>query len=325
MIYTLTLHPCIDFRLEMNDNPAPGRLVRTETVHTRKAGGKGINVSRALAALDLASVCLTVSGGDEKESFEKLLKGEDFETVFFKSENVRTNFEFVMPQGNAEINETVTVPKDTVKDILAYLETHLKENDLFIFSGSLPLGLTSEDAFSIITKAKQAGAVVFADTSSDALVASVQAGADYIKPNEAELVELIHKLMPVYPMNRGILDSLDSSEKLLLLMDGAEELTHCFGVSVICTLGENGSFFVNEEASVYTPAFEVEKTYCIKGAGDTYLAAFIYALAKERQPMIECLRMAASAASAYISTGTIESKDQLFLRYFRELQEPQDS
>ena len=61
MIYTLTLNPALDYDVYL-DNFSEGDLNLSKEINIR-AGGKGINVSKVLANLDLSSKALGFTGG----------------------------------------------------------------------------------------------------------------------------------------------------------------------------------------------------------------------------------------------------------------------
>ena len=62
MFYTLTLNPALDHTLSI-DGMQEGRTNRAKGERLT-AGGKGLNVSRVLAALGIPTVALTVTAGE---------------------------------------------------------------------------------------------------------------------------------------------------------------------------------------------------------------------------------------------------------------------
>ena len=79
MIYTLTPNPSLDLSLEVNGlkGGSIGKIISSR----RDAGGKGINVSRALAVLDKRSIALAFSGGTVVEQITGARPKSSFEEM----------------------------------------------------------------------------------------------------------------------------------------------------------------------------------------------------------------------------------------------------
>lgn len=71
MIYTVTLNPALDKTAVIPDFAAD-RVNRIASLRL-DAGGKGINVSKVLAALDEKSVAFALAGGDTGRLLRRLL------------------------------------------------------------------------------------------------------------------------------------------------------------------------------------------------------------------------------------------------------------
>ncbi|MBS3821089.1 MAG: 1-phosphofructokinase, partial [Phycisphaerae bacterium] len=72
-IVTITLNPAIDRAIRVQ-NLRPGGHVTGRTV-SRVAGGKGVNVSRVLAAMGLGSTAMGLLGRDNASAFTDVFAG----------------------------------------------------------------------------------------------------------------------------------------------------------------------------------------------------------------------------------------------------------
>ncbi len=294
MIFTtITLNPCLD-RREYLESLSLGETNRPYKT-AESAGGKGINVSKALIdlikrhkAYGKARVhTVTFAGGRSGENFRELLyrtfsSGDEFGgvTVLDSNFNTRVCTKLVTPYGVTEINEQGKIGENEIKaliDLVADLVAGGGEGIVFL-SGSMPTVVCEEsftqtendaDSFPhllknpvenfLITLLESCGIRVIADTSKKSLVESLKASPTLIKPNADELSELYGKPF--------------SSEDELV--DFCRELYVDNGCEVLCTMGERGAVFVGRDGVFKQRShrvFPCDPT----GAGDTFLAAFAF-------------------------------------------------
>ena len=300
MIFTtITLNPCLDRReyLHSLEVGATNRPYQTRV----SAGGKGINVSKALVdlikrhqAYAKASVnTVTFAGGKTGEEFCELLK-DAFPygggvTLLKSGYDTRVCTKLITPYSHTEINGEGKISENEIKaliELVADLVANGGEQIVFL-SGSMPT-IVCEDGFtqendgcgsfphllknpvenSLITLLESCGIRVIVDTSKKSLVESLKASPSLIKPNESELSELFGRAFS------------DENE----LVDFCRELYVDNGCEVLCTLGEKGALYVGKEGVFKQDShrvFPCDPT----GAGDTFLAAFAFArYVKELSP-----------------------------------------
>lgn len=98
MIVTLTPNPSLDRTLEVPDL-RPGSVIRA-TGTRLDPGGKGVNISRALAANGHRTMAVLPCGGTEGEQLAGLLASEGVEVVTVPiADSVRVNISVVEPDG----------------------------------------------------------------------------------------------------------------------------------------------------------------------------------------------------------------------------------
>ncbi len=193
-IITLNPHPAID-RLIEAPGLVPGAHIRGRVLG-RQPAGKGLNVSRALAALGRASRAMGFVGDRDAAWFAESIRstGGRIDCLFTPVAGpTRENLTLVEPasRGNRETHIRLTglsvCPADITR-LRRALAGGLRPDDILIIAGSRPPGMTPADVVHLITTAHRAGARVALDIDPQALAAVLHAGRPVwlIKPNEEE-------------------------------------------------------------------------------------------------------------------------------------------
>lgn len=280
MIYTVTLNPALDRtiyvdRLSLTE---PNRIQREE----RYAGGKGIDVSRALAALGVESVALGLVGGFDGKEFEGRLLNEGIACDFTRiSGETRTNIvveDLSTDQETPLLARGPEVQPFELVDFVAKLE-RLADVQFLVVSGSLPPGATPEVYRRIIQIGNDKGARTLLDTSGEALRHGLHARPALIKPNRNELSGLAGSELKTHG------DILDFARRL------TERVP-----TVLVSLGPEGIMLVTARQSWHAvpPRVEVKSTV---GAGDSAVAGLVAGLSRNRPPA-ESVRLAVAAGTA---------------------------
>jgi len=123
MIYTVTLNPALDKTVEIPSFTTDG-VNRITSIRT-DPGGKGINVSKVVAALGSTSRALGILGGSTGQMISEALSGLNMTCDFLPVEgNTRINLKVVDPiaHTSTEINEPgVPVDPATLQSLLDHL------------------------------------------------------------------------------------------------------------------------------------------------------------------------------------------------------------
>ncbi len=186
-VVVLTPNPAVDVTYEVAEQRI-GETVRVTRV-TRRPGGKGLNVVAVLRRLGVPAVALQPLGGDGGRWIEASLLEAGADAVVVRVPGgTRTTVAVVdgrtHPTLYAEPGEALT---DAAWTELADAVSRLCEPGGFlVVSGSFPPGSTPERVGALVRAGRASGARVVADTSGAALLAAADAGADIVKPNEAE-------------------------------------------------------------------------------------------------------------------------------------------
>ncbi|WP_020657405.1 1-phosphofructokinase [Amycolatopsis benzoatilytica] len=261
MIVTVTPNPSLDRTAQL------GVLRRGEVLRASRVrldpGGKGVNVSRALAAAGSPTVALLPAGGPVGERLADLLAPEGVPVVAVPiAGTTRSNITLVEADGTTtKINE----PGPEISPAeLAVLEQRTVElagrAEWLVCCGSLPAGVPDDFYARLGKLAHDAGAKVAVDSSGAPLAAALAAGPDLIKPNLDELAELAGRALPLLG------DVVEVCEDLVADGVGA----------VLVSLGARGAVLVGrtETRHALGPLVAVRSTV---GAGDAALAGFLHA------------------------------------------------
>jgi len=298
MILTVTLNAAIDrtvavpnFRLAHRH-----RAVESRTV----AGGKGINVARALRLLGRPVIAAGFAGGPTGNRMLEQLRGEAILTDFtWIAGETRINLSVVDPTSGeqTEINERgpAVSPEEVERFVerLRYLAAGAK---ICVLAGTLPPGAGAELYARLVEDLRECGVRSILDSEGEAMLAGLRAGASVVTPNEREAEELV---------GQEFADGDDFAHGLSELVRlGAGEAAITRPDGCVAVVGEGAERRVIE---VRTKPLEPVSTV---GSGDAFLAGYVAALYDDREPA-ECLAygVACGAESTqHFGAGTVDRR-----------------
>jgi 1-phosphofructokinase len=279
MILTVTPNPSLDRTYEV---PSLGRGgVLRATADRVDPGGKGVNVSRAVAAAGAPTLAVLPLGGAAGAIVAELLgaQGVDVTAVSIAGQT-RSNIAVVEADGTVtKINAPgpELSPEESAL-LLETVRTSAGRADWIACCGSLPRGLRPEWYADLVARAHRAGARVALDTSGAALLAALPARPDVIKPNASELAAAVGR--PLATLGD--------------VLKAAEELRERGAGAVLASLGADGQLLADAGGSWYgtAPAAAVRSDV---GAGDAALAGFLIAGGSGRAALASALAHGAAA------------------------------
>lgn len=283
-IITLTLNPAIDVHLRADVLTPSG--YNTARFLRRDSGGKGINVSRALGAWGVDSLCYAVIGEDNAEEFAAPVAREGINIVYSTVKGrVRENINIQHPE-----SETVIAMQGPSLDKLAVeraerdLSAHVNRDTVLCFSGSLSEGTDKDAVLSLLYRMKSLGARLVIDTRSLSIEEIISLRPYLIKPNEAEAFALTG--MSADGMERA-------AEIAIALRDMGCE-------NVLLTLGEGGAALASADGVFVADAPDITPVSTV-GAGDSTIAGFL----SSRTSGADALALSvAFGSAACLSEGT---------------------
>lgn len=254
MITTLTLSPAFDVHVQMDEF-----LLEHENLAqsvSRDVGGKGINVARALLENGVEPKSVVLVGEENAADFLRGLKEVGLTcSVIECPGRIRENIT-IHPAKGAETRLSFK-GFSCESSVLSLVEEHIGDSDIVTFTGSLPGGISAEEAEAFLLRLKAAGKRVVIDSKSASLDMLRRIKPWLIKPNEEEIAAYFGEKM--------------EEESLI---EKALEL-HRDGIANVCiSLGGDGAILASEGQvyRAYVPQISVQSTI---GAGDSAIAGFI--------------------------------------------------
>lgn len=253
-------------------------------------GGKGINISRALASNGVYNRAYTFVGDENGEGFGKAFEREEFELVSFAVKGrVRENIT-CHTEGAPETRISFSgfsVTEEDVYRMYEYAKSDVYRETMVAIAGSLPNGFTTEYAKIIVREFKKRGGRVVIDSRAFSLEDLREMKPWLIKPNQEEISNYLGR-------------EIKSFEEVA---DAAREL-HEDGIeNVMISLGSDGAMLVCKEGTFIATPPKIEAISTI-GAGDSAIAGFLDGAKIEKSP-IDCLKNAvAFGTAACLTSGT---------------------
>jgi 1-phosphofructokinase family hexose kinase len=289
VIVTVTLNAAFDRSLTVPGFQL-GHRHRSSDVLTL-AGGKGINVARALKLLDVPVVATGLAGGLTGTRIVEELTAEAILNDFVRiADESRTSTAVLDPMAGTytEINEWG--PKATeaelgvLLDKLHYLS---RGSDVVVLAGSLPRGVSDGFYADVIRDLTRRGVRVVLDSEGEPLRLGVEAEPWLVSPNQREAEQLVGQ-------------ELEDDDDFLMALDRIAEM----GARNVQITHETGCFaLVREERQTrryraLSPQLEPVSTL---GAGDVLLARWLAAVVED-VAADDALRLAVGAGAASVLT-----------------------
>jgi tagatose 6-phosphate kinase len=158
---------------------------------TRRAGGKAVNVACVLHAVGVDSHVLAPVGGPAGAEFAELLQATGVPADLVRDPApTRTTVTIVDATGEASVLLEPAATRDWPA-LLTRAEALLPAAEVVVVSGSMPEGAPPDALAAVLALARAAGRPVVVDTSGPALLQALAAGATLVKPNAAELAQVV--------------------------------------------------------------------------------------------------------------------------------------
>jgi 1-phosphofructokinase/tagatose 6-phosphate kinase len=287
MIITVTLNAALDRSLTVPILQL-GQRHRASDVLTL-AGGKGINVARALKRLDHPVVATGLAGGRTGTRIVEQLTEESILNDFVRiRQESRTSTLVVDPTSGmqTEINEWGPKVSDTELEMLLEKVRYLSRSaEAVVFAGSLPRGVADDFYADAVRELSRRGTRVALDAEGEPLRRGLEAEPWLVSPNQHEAEQLVGQ-------------ELFDDEDFLMALDTIAEM----GARNVHITLENGCFaLVREERQVrrYRAVTPLLEPVSVVGAGDALLAQWLSAVLDDASAE-DALRLAAAAGAASV-------------------------
>ena len=239
-------------------------------------------MSAALTSASVENLALVMLGDEGGEEFTSgLVKRKIVFDYASASGRIRENLTHISQVGETRLSfGGLTANADALSLMEGKIFSYLSEGDAFVFSGSLPDGVSKDWAISLVKRVGERGIFTVLDSRNFTEEDIIKAKPSMIKPNLLELGKL----------SGGEITSLAAVDKYLMhLLDK--------GVSrVLLSLGGDGARLASGDKIYSCNAPKIAPVSTV-GAGDSAIGGFLYGLSKGLTDG-ECLRYAVSFGSA---------------------------
>lgn len=311
MILTVTLNAAID-RTVAVPNFRLGRRHRAIEA-TTVAGGKGVNVARALKLLDRPVIATGLAGGATGSRIVELLSSESILHDFTRIERgSRTNLAVIDPTSGeqTEINERGPEVSDReLTDFIDRLFYLAQGATICVLAGSVPPGIGTEIYATLVHGLRERGVLTVLDSDGEPMRAGLHAGPAVVAPNvlEAEgavgheftdMSDLVTGLNGLIEMGAG--EAIITRENGCVAIVGADDGARLRGRPVEAPRGVR-----------YEVEIEALEAVASVGSGDAFLAGYVAARYDGASPR-ECLSygVACGAQSTqHFGAGAIDRRE----------------
>jgi 6-phosphofructokinase 2 len=291
LIATITLNPSLDQHITVDGLVLDGTN-RWSRLH-RYAGGKGIDVSRAIHEMGGRAVAYGFIGGPVGRAVEILLDEEDVPFSFTPiHRETRTNF--IITDSRTWRQTRIDAPgprisKEEFERFQRKMRRISPSPDLVVVGGSLPPGIPNNVYYSIIMEAKTFGVRAILDSEGQWLAQGIKARPYLVKPNVTEAEGLLGRALPDEDaIIEGALDIVD------------------MGVEVaVISRGKDGIIAATSQEVIKAEPPQVKKVKSAVGAGDCTIAGLALKLANE-EPLFRACRLALALGTAAVMTPGTE-------------------
>lgn len=284
-IVTLTLNPAFDIHCTV-DHFAPYHE-NLAHINAHEAGGKGVNISRALTVNGVENLCFTVLGEENGDSFAKRLSADG---MTYRSLTVAGRIRENITVHTEGADETrISFPgfptdESLLTRVKEALLCDIGEGTMVTFTGRVPDGISMDAVKAFLKELQERGAKIVIDSRSFSLEDLIEMKPWLIKPNQEEISAYLSREI------HGFAEVVDAARAL-----------HGKGIeNVMISLGAKGALLVSDEGAFVAqpPAIEAKSTI---GAGDSSIGGFL-AAAKAGLGAGELLRSAVAYGSAACMT-----------------------
>ncbi len=287
-ILTVTFNPCLDRTLWVDAHGQAPRKIETQT------GGKGVNVARVLGNLGIDAFAVCPVGGETGAEFLRLATSEGIcvHPVAVQAATRVIDTYVTAVDFDQRVNYTRGEPltEADLDRFDAAVDALMPQAQAVAICGAASCEAAARRAPGIVARAKARGIPVLLDSNGPTLAYGAAALPDLLKPNQAELSALT-----------GEEDVARAARMLVERGIGA----------VLASMGAGGCCYVTADSEIYCPTPRIQTVNAV-GAGDSFVAGFLYASVKgyalETSLMIAC---AAGAANTRVFPAARVTKSEV--------------
>ena len=300
-IYTITLNPAYDAHaFAEHFEPFHENLAQMQS---REAGGKGVNISRALISAGVFNTAVILLGRDNASDFKEELADSGIELMLFeKPGRIRENLTLhTVGAPETRISFDGFRVSDSALDEIAN-ELAVDDDTVITMTGRVATGMSMEKV-KVFLKALQAkGARIVVDSRSFQCEDIFQVAPWLIKPNQEEISQYLGKQVDTIPQ---------AVEAARIFAEKGVE-------NVMVSMGAQGAILISGGRiwAATTPQIKICSTI---GAGDSSVAGFVAAAAQGESVELCLKRAMAFGTAACLTEGTKPPAKEDILRIYEQI------
>lgn len=298
MIATVTLNPTLDLILEVEEL----KLDHYNKVHNVKstAGGKGINVSKAIRGCERDTIALGFVGGARGRIVEEELRSMDITTNFWHIESeTRSNIIIWDKKRGQHTLLSEIGPVISEYDLEMFYSIYhrvMSQCQAVILSGSLPPGVPLDIYGNLISIARERGVKTILEATGEPFEKGLKKRPFLAKPDLRETNQIFGK-------------SIDTEEDAIQI---AQEVINK-GAEIAVVSFEQEKDVIATSQEIWFAETNYHKIVNLIGAADALVAGLAVALTEEGKEFYEAIRfsMAAALASALREEEEFSSREEV--------------
>ncbi len=299
MILTVTLNAAID-RTVAVPNFRIGQRHRAVEARTM-AGGKGVNVARALRLLGRPVIAAGMAGGGSGTRLLEQLREESVLTAFTRiSGETRTNLAVIDPTTGEQTEINDRGPEVTDEEVERFVEKLLylaPGSSVCVLAGSVPPGAPEDIYARLIGELRGAGVLTVLDADGEQMRAGLRAEPAVVAPNVGEAEEAVgHEFNDIDDFRSGL---------SILLEMGAGEAMITSETGCVAIVGEGA------ERRSYEARIDQLEPVTTVGSGDCFLAGYVAARFEDASPR-DCLAFGVACgaeSTQHFGAGTLDRRE----------------
>jgi 1-phosphofructokinase family hexose kinase len=299
VILTVTLNAAID-RTVAVPNFRLGQRHRAVDARTM-AGGKGVNVARALKLLGRPVIAAGLAGGATGTRILERLAEESILNAFTRIEGEsRTNLAVVDPTSGEQTEINERGPEISEAEVDRFLEKLLylaQGASICVLAGSIPPGAPADVYGRLVSELRALGVLTVLDTDGEPMRAGLRAEPDVVAPNASEAEEAVgHEFNDADDLTLGLTGLLEM---------GAGEAVITTAEGCVAIVGDG------VDRRRFEVRIEPLEAVATVGSGDAFLAGYV-AARYTGASAADCLRFGVACgaeSTQHFGAGTLDRRE----------------
>jgi 1-phosphofructokinase family hexose kinase len=299
VILTVTLNAAVD-RTVAVPNFRLGQRHRAVDARTM-AGGKGVNVARALKLLGRPVIAAGLAGGATGTRILERLAEESILNAFTRIEGEsRTNLAVVDPTSGEQTEINERGPEVSEAEIDRFLEKLLylaQGASICVLAGSIPPGAPADVYGRLVSELRSLGVLTVLDTDGEPMRAGLRAEPDVVAPNAGEAEEAVgHEFNDADDLTMGLAGLLEM---------GAGEAVITTAEGCVAIVGDG------VDRRRYEVKIDPLEPVATVGSGDAFLAGYV-AARYDGGGAADCLRFGVACgaeSTQHFGAGTLDRRE----------------